>query len=212
MSTLLLYSLKNKKPVEVKLPLDFAKKASVASVAQAYHVYRERSHTGLPQVQTRGMVSLTTKKMYAQKHTGNARHGSYKAPLFVGGGVTHGPQGVKASHLLTSALKKLTKNGAVAMKVAKKKAVFLDLGSVSKTKQAAGLVKQTEAKNAVVAISLKNWAVARAFRNIENVVVLPWESLNAYPILNNQMLLIDSEVIEKPAAAKAKAGKGKITK
>lgn len=201
MSTTLLYSPKSKTATEVKLPINFSKEAPLATIAQAFHVYRERSHTGLPMVQTRGMISLTTKKMYTQKHTGNARHSSAKAPIFVGGGVTHGPKGLKSPHTLTKALRMLSKSGAISLKLTKKEFVFIDVSGITKTKQAASLVATTGARNAVVLLTTKNWNLAKFFRNIANVNVLPWETINAYPMLMNHMVLVDSSVVEveKPA-------------
>jgi large subunit ribosomal protein L4 len=196
MTSISLYSPKSKTVSEVKVPANFSKETAVANLAQAFHVYRERSHTGLPMVQTRGMVSLTTKKMYKQKHTGNARHSSFKAPIFVGGGVTHGPKGVKAPHSLTKALRDLSRSGALNMKLAQKEIAFIDVASLDKTKEAAALVKSTGARTAVVALTATNWKLAKFFRNIENVSVFPWETVNAYPLLKNHMILVDSAIVE----------------
>lgn len=213
MTSSLLYSLKAKTASEVKVPADFAFEAHIDTMAQAFHVYRERSHTGLPMVQTRGMISLTTKKMYKQKHTGNARHSSAKAPIFVGGGVTHGPKGVKAPHSLTKALKVLSKNGALQMKLTQKELVFIDVAGITKTKEAAQLVKTVGARNAVVLLTNKNWNLARVFRNIANVVVLPWETINAYPVLTHHFVLVDSAVVAtEPKEKKEKVVKTEVKK
>ncbi len=211
MTTVQLYTQKSSS--EVKLPVGFSKEAPLSSIAQAFHVYRERSHTGLPMVQTRGMVSLTTRKMYKQKHTGNARHSSAKAPIFVGGGVTHGPKGIKTTHTLTKSLRKMTKSGSIALKIAQNEFALIDIKGINKTKEASLLIKNTGARNAVVALSVKNWAQAKAFRNIANVSVFPWETMNAYPMLTHHFLLVDSSVLEvekaekKPVAKKAVAKK-----
>lgn len=64
--------------------------------AQAVHdlvvAYRANRRTGSANTKTRGEVRGNNKKMYRQKGTGNARHGTSKAPIFVGGGVAHGPR------------------------------------------------------------------------------------------------------------------------
>ncbi len=67
--------------------------ANMALVAQAIRVYQANDRQGTAKTKSRHEVSRTTKKVYKQKGTGGARHGSRKAPIFVGGGVTFGPRG-----------------------------------------------------------------------------------------------------------------------
>jgi len=75
-------------------------------LAQAVRVYEDRMHPGLSKVKTRSEVAKSTRKIYKQTGTGGARHGAKSAPIFVGGGVAHGPKGVKR---LLSLSKKLVK-------------------------------------------------------------------------------------------------------
>src|SRR3989338_3710682 len=64
---------------------------SPSLITQAVRVYQANQRMGTHASKTRGMVTGTTKKMFKQKGTGRARHGSAKAPIFVGGGTAHGP-------------------------------------------------------------------------------------------------------------------------
>ena len=73
----------------------FSVEVSPALIAQAIHVYRENSHRGISKTKSRGEINATKKKVYKQKGTGNARHGARSAPIYVGGGVTFGPKGLK---------------------------------------------------------------------------------------------------------------------
>ncbi|MBI3954460.1 50S ribosomal protein L4 [Candidatus Collierbacteria bacterium] len=68
-------------------------------ISQALHVYRTNVHQETSKAKTRGEVVGTTKKIYRQKGTGGARHGARSAPIFVGGGVAHGPKGIKAQRM-----------------------------------------------------------------------------------------------------------------
>ncbi len=77
----------------------FAYPIKDALLTQVLHVYRDNSHQDTSKVKTRGELTKTTKKMYKQKGTGNARHGSRMSPTFVGGGVAFGPTGVKPGNL-----------------------------------------------------------------------------------------------------------------
>jgi large subunit ribosomal protein L4 len=89
----------------------FSLEVSPALITQAIYVYQENSHRGMSKVQTRGELGYTTKKVYKQKGTGNARHGSKSAPIFVGGGVVFGPRGLKSA---TKSLNKKMKIKALA--------------------------------------------------------------------------------------------------
>lgn len=87
-------------------PWDFSEKSlgksSPALLAQAIRVYESNSHQGTSSVKTRGEVNGSTKKIYRQKGTGNARHGAKYAPIFVGGGVAHGPKAIRPANLKLS--------------------------------------------------------------------------------------------------------------
>src|SRR3989337_2388563 len=76
------------------LPKDvFEKKVKPVILAQAVRVWLSNQRAANAKTKTRTEVAKTTAKMYKQKGTGRARHGSYAAPIFVGGGVAHGPSG-----------------------------------------------------------------------------------------------------------------------
>src|SRR3990167_4620035 len=98
------YSSKGTKQEGVNLPKAlFGEKQNDKLLAQAIHVYRDRQHLGNSKVKTRGEVTATTRKWYRQKGTGRARHGAVSAPLFVGGGVAHGPKGINRHNLRLNA-------------------------------------------------------------------------------------------------------------
>lgn len=77
--------------VEIAKP-DFPKKINLKLLSHYIRVYLNNQHTGTKSVKTRGEVSGSTRKIYRQKGTGRARHGDIKAPIFVGGGIAHGPK------------------------------------------------------------------------------------------------------------------------
>ena len=77
-------------------------KSSPTLLAQAIRVYQSNSHQKTSAVKTRGEVVGSTKKIYRQKGTGNARHGAKYAPVFVGGGIAHGPKAIRPANLKLS--------------------------------------------------------------------------------------------------------------
>src|SRR3989344_5044199 len=98
-----------KKVSDFKLPKEFRVKPNLGLLTQSLRVYEERGHVGLRQAKTRAEVNRTGKKLYKQKGTGGARHGSKRAPIFVGGVVAHGPRPIRRILSLSSKLKRLSK-------------------------------------------------------------------------------------------------------
>jgi len=87
------YDQKGEKTSQVLDWLAKTQPANPALIAQVIQTFLGNQRRGLAKAKTRGQVDGTTKKLYKQKGTGGARHGSRKAPIFVGGGKAHGPDG-----------------------------------------------------------------------------------------------------------------------
>lgn len=216
------YSIKGTKTGEFSLPKEFDVDGNSGLLAQAVRIYQERSHVGLRNTQTRSEVNRTTKKLYKQKGTGGARHGSRRANLFVGGGVTFGPRPERRVLELPSKLKSKAKFVAFAAKAGDKKLVVLeDLNKVEKTKSAAEFLKKLGAelgsKKFIFAISDKNAAVGKFLRNLSNAHGILYREMNAFDIFKGGVVILDSEIFtaEKKAATEKpvkKAAAKKITK
>ena len=102
-------------------------------LTQAIRVYTARRHPGLSKVKTRGEVIASTRKIYRQKGTGQARHGAISAPIFVGGGVAHGPKGVKRQLSLPKKMRR--KALSIALSVKAKEGNLLVVEGISKLKK-----------------------------------------------------------------------------
>lgn len=94
------YDLTGKKQKSWEIEEKALGTASPALLAQALRVYGSNAHQKTHKVKTRGEVVGSTRKIYRQKGTGNARHGAKYAPIFVGGGIAHGPTGVRPDNLM----------------------------------------------------------------------------------------------------------------
>src|SRR3989338_10897476 len=91
--SLVIYNIEGKEEKTIELPKDiFSVSANPSLLAQAVRVYLVNQRQGNVKVKTRSEVIGSTRKIYRQKGTGKARHGAIKAPIFVGGGVAHGPK------------------------------------------------------------------------------------------------------------------------
>src|SRR3989339_2278990 len=143
MITAATYDIKGQQGEKIKLPEKiFGAKVKPIVMAQAVRVYLSNQRKALAKTKTRADVAKTTAKMFKQKGTGRARHGSYAAPIFVGGGVAHGPSGEQNYKLsLSSKMRKLALLGALSAKASAHEIMVIE-GSdkaTGKTKQLAWL-------------------------------------------------------------------------
>lgn len=199
------YSLKGTKMEGVTLPKDFIGEVNLPLLAQARRVYEALMHDGLRKTKTRAEVNRTGKKIYKQKGTGGARHGSRRAPIYVGGGVALGPRPIERQLGLSSKMKAVAKMDAIALKVDSKAVLVLDgVDKVGKTKEAsqvfAKLAKITEAKKFTFAFAETNKASVKYFSNLGNVKTVSYRTINAFQILRGGYLVLDGDIFAKPKA------------
>ena len=160
---------------------------------------RNKAQAGTHKVKTRSETSYSTKKIYRQKGTGGARHGSRNAPIFRKGGVYKGPTPRSHGHELTKKFRKLGLRHALSSKVATGSLVILD-EAISKEAKTAGLAKQVRDLGWKKALVIDGASVdenfARAVRNLEGLDVLPSMGANVYDILKSDTLVITKAGVE----------------
>ena len=141
----------------------------------------------------RSDVSYSTKKIYRQKGTGGARHGSKKAPIFRHGGTYKGPQPRSHAHDLTKKFRALGLRHALSAKRAAGELVIIDSAEVAIVKTSA-LAKQLGNLGWKRALIIDGAAVnadfMRAAANIQTLDVLPSMGANVYDILKSDTLVI----------------------
>ncbi|MEL6568619.1 MAG: 50S ribosomal protein L4 [Pseudomonadota bacterium] len=158
-----------------------------------------KRQAGTHKTQSRSEVSVTTKKFVRQKGSGGARHGSRNAPIFVGGGVAHGPRVRSHAHDLPKKVRKLALAHALSSKVKDGSLVVLDAATADspKTKELAGKLKGLELNNALIIGGVElDENFTRAARNIPNVDVLPVAGLNVYDVLRRHKLVVTKDALE----------------
>lgn len=214
------YTLKAEAKADFSLPKEFEKVSAVSLLSQAVRVYEDRTHFGLSRVKTRSEVNISRKKIYKQKGTGGARHGAKSAHIFVGGGVVHGPTGIKRDLKMPINMKKAALLAALSNKFESKTAILVEgLSKLNKTNEAGKAIellkKASNIKSKVlVVLGAKDVTISRFFKNIKDVEVVKYSDLNAFLVLKKSLILIDSSVFElvsSPKAVKAKVVK-KVTK
>lgn len=210
-----IYSSKGVKKGTTSLPKEFMVGENMKLLAQALRVYEDRRHPGLAKTKTRAEVDISKRKIYRQKGTGYARHGAKSAPIFVGGGIAHGPKGVKRVLQIPQKMAKMALRVAFLLKAKEGKLAFVDgLSGLKKTKEGVDLINKIRKScgdlrkdsKITFAISKKNWESVKALRNIENLETVAYESLNAYKVYFGGLLLVDREVFgaDKPAVRQAR--------
>ena len=198
-------TLKGGKAGAVELPDDIFGIAEIrADLLQRVVTWQlAKRRAGTHKVQTRNEVSRTGKKMYRQKGTGGARHGSRRAAQFVGGAKAHGP--VVRSHEfdLPKKVRALALRHALSSKAQSGALVVLDAATLDTPKTAA--LRADFAKIGVMnALVITGPEVDGAFklaaRNIPSVDVLPNAGLNVYDILRRHTLVLTKAALEGIAA------------
>ena len=158
-----------------------------------------KRRAGTHKIQVRNEVSRTSKKMYKQKGTGGARHGSRRAAQFVGGAKAHGP--VVRSHAfdLPKKIRALALRHALSSKARNGDLVVVDSLALPEAKTAA--LRTTLGKIGLVnALVIAGPEVDGNFRlaarNIPNVDVLPNAGLNVYDVLRRRTLVLTKDAVE----------------
>ena len=147
-------------------------------------------------------VSGPTSKIYAQKGTGNARHASKKAPIFVGGGIAHGPKGQLAykKRKLNKTEKKQSIASLISEKIKNKDLlIFSDFNKeIKKTKEMNLIIQKFKMTNAIIILDKSSKEkIEKSVRNIPNVKVTDVNHFSAYDIIKfKKVVFTESSVKE----------------
>jgi len=148
----------------------------------------------------RGEISGSTAKIYAQKGTGGARHSSRKAPIFVGGGVAHGPKG--ATYKIKKINRKVRQLGLfhVLSQKNKLKSLFVvdDFkNEIKKTKIFSKFLEKNNLKNSLIITDKDSKSkIIKSARNIPNLKIIDQEGANAYDILKYKNIIFTTTSIK----------------
>jgi large subunit ribosomal protein L4 len=154
---------------------------------------------GTHATKTRGEVSGSTRKIYRQKGTGRARHGSIKAPIFVGGGITFGPRPRDHAHDTPKKVRRLALRSALSAMAAAGRIVViepLDL-ETPKTKTVAEMLDRIAVDGkALIVTAAGDAALSRAAANLDGVQVAPAERLNVHDLLTAKYVVLTRPALE----------------
>jgi large subunit ribosomal protein L4 len=201
-----IYNQSGKSTGKIKLPEGiFGVRWNADLVHEVVRLMNSNSRNNIAHTKTRGEVRGGGKKPWQQKGTGRARHGSSRSPIWVGGGVTHGPRNdqnysrkinkkARAKALYTILSRKF-KEGEILfideVKMASPKAAEAKtmLTALSKIKGFEKLATK-KANAAMFALDKKSDAVSKSFRNFGNVSIEEFRNINPVSILNHAYLIV----------------------
>ena len=206
MATIDVYNMKREKVGSVELADEvFATEVKEHLFYEVVKAQLASRRQGTAAAKNRSAVSGSTKKLYKQKGTGRARHGSIRAPVYVGGGRAHPPrprdwsyrppQQVRAS-ALRSALSKLHKEGRLVvvdhleLSEVKTKGLVAALGTLQETK------KDQKQKSALVVDTATNEKLRLSIRNCKDHQFLPPEGVNVYDLLRHDTLVLSKDAVK----------------
>ena len=152
---------------------------------------------GAASAQTRAEVTATKRKMYKQKGTGNARHGSRRAPIFVGGGTVHGPKPRDFGYRPPRKMRLGALKGALSLKLREGQLRVVedfDLAEI-KTKKLVEVLGKLEVDKSTLIVDGANDNLRLSARNLQNHSVLPPEGVNLYDLLRHEHIVLTTGAV-----------------
>jgi large subunit ribosomal protein L4 len=177
----------------------FAIEPNKAVMHQALVRQLANARQGTHNSQTRGEVTGTTAKWFRQKGTGRARHGSRKAPIFVGGGVAHGPKPRSYKKRMPKKMRRLALRSALSVKASANQIVVLDdlQFQAPKTREALEVLDNLQIDgSAVVLLAERNENVEKSIRNLSDVKYLRAGYLNVRDLLGFDYVIMPKASVE----------------
>jgi large subunit ribosomal protein L4 len=188
------YDMTGKQVSTVELPASiFEADVNRDLMHQALVRQLANARLGTHKAKTRSEVARSTAKIYRQKGTGRARHGSRKAPIFVGGGKAHGPLPRKYTKNMPRKMRRAALCSALSVKASQGDIVLLDevIMDAPKTKAIATMVKVlTDGNSALLLLPERNEIVEKSARNLPEVKTLRAGYLNIRDLLGYDKILM----------------------
>lgn len=200
-----IFDQKGKETGTVNLPEKvFAAKWRADLVHQVVESMRSNKRAGTADTKVRGEVRGGGKKPWKQKGTGRARHGSIRSPIWVGGGVTHGPLAEKNyKRKISKSMKAQALFSVLSRKLKDGEIIFVDSLEMKeiKTKPALEVVKNIakangwktlKSKAVLTALSGRNEKAEKSFRNLPEIEIAFVKNLNPLDVLNHKYLVMEN--------------------
>jgi len=171
----------------------------VQAMHQVVVAHLANMRQGTHSTKTRGDVSGGGKKPWKQKHTGRARAGSTRSPVWVHGGVAHGPKPRDYHQKVNKKVRRLAMLSALSMKVRDQEFTVVKSFDMEKpsTKTAKTFMDAIGAQKALVVFHAGGDNIVKSVRNIPGAKIINVASINVYDLLNSKSLVVTPEVVAR---------------
>ena len=170
------------------------------AIYRAVRAYLDNQRQGTSKVKTRQEVRGGGKKPFKQKGTGNARQGSSRSPVMIGGGSIFGPKPRDYSSALPTQLHKLARKSALSFKAKEGQIKIVEDFSFAspKTKEMIAVLKalQLDASKTLLLMPKADHSVVKSGRNIQRLFVREADKASTYDFVNSTMLLMQKSAVE----------------
>lgn len=193
MANIQIHDIEGKTVGAAPLPKALEGEVNQAILWQAVRMYLVNQRQGTAQTKTRGQVSGGGKKPWAQKHTGRARAGSIRSPLWRKGGVVFGPHPRDHRYELPAQIRRAALVNSLRAKIQENAVVAVDgLDKIAeKTKAMGQFLRQVKAdEGALVVVAKPSALLARICRNIPRVQVKAASDVNCYDVLHHSRVVV----------------------
>ncbi len=190
-----------KKIDTVELPADiFEVEVNIGLMHQAYVRQMANARQGNHKTKSRGEIRMTKAKWYRQKGTGRARHGAKSAPIFVGGGIAHGPRPRKYTKSMPKSMRQQAIRSTLSALVRDEQLVIVNELAMDtpKTKAMVETINNLvgEGSSALVLLADRNENVERSVSNIESAKYLRANYLNVRDLLKYDKVIMPLDALE----------------
>lgn len=160
---------------------------------------RAAARQGTSSSKTRGEVHGSTRKIYRQKGTGRARHGSIKAPIFVGGGKAHGPHPRSYVKWPPKKVRRGALRSALSLRAKQNKLLVMENLELPelKTKNVVNLLASLGVNNGLIIDDAANAVLVKSVRNLPHSKYLAPDGLNVYDVLRYDALVVTASVAKQ---------------
>ena len=177
----------------------FAAPVNTGLMHQAVVMYLANQRRGTAATKTRAAVRGGGRKPWRQKGTGRARHGSIRSPIWVGGGVTFGPQPRDYRRAMPKKARRQALKSALSSKVAAGSLIVVDELKFDepKTRRMVEVLNNLQVQGKALVVTASDGRnVVLSARNIPGVNTIRAQDLNVYAVLNSEQLIITKEAVE----------------
>jgi large subunit ribosomal protein L4 len=172
----------------------------VSAMHQVVVAHLANKRVGTHNTKDRGDVRGGGRKPWRQKHTGRARAGSTRSPVWVGGGVAHGPHPRDYHQKVNKKVRRLALKSALSLKVQEDNMIVVDGFSLDtpRTKMMIAFLDRLESpRKPLFLIHKKDAAITKSVSNIPGARVMHVDSVNVYDLLNHVKLIATPEAVRK---------------